>query len=92
MCAAPACSRPARPSPTRPLYGQAAYGLQFHPEVTYLMMNRWTAKSEDKLRAPGAQCRQTQLSVAIQHDHGLQQWLHGFLDLWLTSRMAIAAE
>ncbi|GLS22300.1 glutamine amidotransferase [Labrys miyagiensis] len=71
---------------------RAAYGIQFHPEVTYLMMNRWTAKSEEKLRATGAQDRETQLWGRHQHDHSVQQWLHSFLDLWLKPRMAVAAE
>jgi GMP synthase (glutamine-hydrolysing) len=73
-------------------YGRAAYGLQFHPEVTYLMMNRWTSNNEEKLGAPGAQDRLTQISGRYQHDYRVQQWLHGFLDLWLTPRLAAAAE
>ena len=73
--------------------GHAAYGLQFHPEVTDLMMYRWTAKSEDKLRKPGAQDRATQIAGRYQHDYDMRQWLHGFLDQWLAVEpLAIAAE
>lgn len=74
-------------------YGEAAYGLQFHPEVTHLMMYRWTAKGEEKLAVPGAQDRATQLAGRYRHDHAVQQWLHGFLDQWLDPRpLAMAAE
>ncbi len=34
-------------------YGPAAYGLQFHPEVTYAMMCRWTLRR----RSPTRPCR-----------------------------------
>ena len=33
--------------------GPAAYGLQFHPEVTHLMLCRWTMGGREKLAAPG---------------------------------------
>ncbi|MDT3381787.1 glutamine amidotransferase [Labrys neptuniae] len=72
--------------------GRAAYGLQFHPEVTYLMMNRWTTGSEESFKLPGAQDREQQFSGRWQYDPGMQQWLHGFLDLWLMPAMAMAAE
>jgi GMP synthase (glutamine-hydrolysing) len=73
--------------------GGSAYGLQFHPEVTCLMMYRWTASGEEKLCVPGAQDRLTQLAGRYQHDYGVQQWLNGFLDQWLAAKpLAIAAE
>ncbi|HKO73582.1 MAG TPA: glutamine amidotransferase, partial [Bradyrhizobium sp.] len=34
-----------------------AFGLQFHPDVTYAMMHRWTARGYDGLSAPGARER-----------------------------------
>ncbi len=35
-------------------YGETAYGIQFHPEVTYKMICRWTISGAERLRAPGA--------------------------------------
>ncbi len=34
-------------------YGQKAVGLQFHPEVTYHMMCRWTIRGDERLTRPG---------------------------------------
>ena len=36
-------------------YGRRAVGLQFHPEVTYHMMCRWTMRGAERLTRPGAQ-------------------------------------
>src|SRR5215469_3039514 len=35
-------------------YGRAAYGIQFHAEVTHAMMCRWIMKGEARLAMPGA--------------------------------------
>lgn len=75
--------------------GPAAFGIQFHPEVTHLMLCRWTMGGEEKLCAVGAQDRETQIAGRFQHDYAIQTWLHSFLDRWLEpSRpaLAIAAE
>jgi len=74
--------------------GRAAYGLQFHPEVTHLMLCRWTIGGAEKLAATGAQDRATQIAGRFQHDHAVQRWLHDFLDLWVEpyAGVAIAAE
>jgi GMP synthase (glutamine-hydrolysing) len=74
--------------------GPAAYGIQFHPEVTHLMLCRWTMSGEEKLCGTGAQDRATQIAGRFQHDHAIQLWLHAFLDRWLepVPAMAIAAE
>ena len=34
-----------------------AFGLQFHPDVTYAMMHRWTTRGYDRMEAPGARAR-----------------------------------
>ena len=34
-------------------YGSKAVGLQFHPEVTYHMMCRWTIRGDERLTRPG---------------------------------------
>jgi GMP synthase (glutamine-hydrolysing) len=75
--------------------GPTAFGLQFHPEVTHLMLCRWTIGGHEKLCLTGAQDRETQIAGRFQHDHAIQLWLHDFLDLWLDTPsvpLAIAAE
>jgi GMP synthase (glutamine-hydrolysing) len=73
--------------------GRNAFGLQFHPEVTHLMMCRWTIGGHEKLCAPGAQDRATQIAGRYQHDFAVKTWLDGFLDLWLEPEpLALAAE
>ena len=48
-------------------YGKAV-GLQFHPEVTYHMMCRWTIRGAERLTRPGAQSRPLHLGGWFQHD------------------------
>jgi GMP synthase (glutamine-hydrolysing) len=73
--------------------GRAGFGIQFHPEVTHLMLCRWTMGGHEKLDAPGAQDRATQIANRFQHDAAIQAWLAAFLDLWLHPvPLAMAAE
>lgn len=64
-------------------YDAEAYGLQFHPEVTRLMMHRWSVTGAHRFTLPGAQNGAEQLSGQILHDAPVRQWLSAFLDLWL---------
>ncbi len=64
-------------------YGRKAYGLQFHPEVSYQTMNRWALSAPDKLHAPGAQLLATQRHQGGRHDRAGKAWLSAFLDGWL---------
>ncbi|MGB5092429.1 MAG: glutamine amidotransferase [Parvibaculum sp.] len=64
-------------------YGDKAYGLQFHPELTALMMNAWLVKARHRLVEPGAQPALAQRLARHQHDRDLNGWLHRFLDHWL---------
>jgi GMP synthase (glutamine-hydrolysing) len=61
----------------------AAIGLQFHPEVTYAMMCRWTTRGAERLSRPGAQPRQRHLEGWFQHDRAVADWLGAFLPVWL---------
>jgi len=63
-------------------YG-SAFGLQFHPEITHMVMNRWVTRSSYRLVMPGAR-------TGAQHrqDHMLdgprqRQWLGRFLAWWV---------
>lgn len=63
--------------------GRAAYGLQFHPEVTHAMMCRWTVRGHERLTLPGAQDRSRQIEGRFMHDPAVRRWLDAFLDHWL---------
>ncbi len=71
-------------------YGRAAYGLQFHPEVTPAIVRRWIGHEEAAadLRRPGAQPAEAHLAGCARHDPAIACWTGRFLDHWL----ALAAE
>ena len=64
-------------------YGRGAYGLQFHPEVTYQMMCRWTTGGCDRMAMPGAFPREKHFRDWYQHDAGVARWLSAFLERWI---------
>jgi GMP synthase (glutamine-hydrolysing) len=64
-------------------YGKSAVGLQFHPEVTYHMMCRWTLRGAERLTRPGAHSRPRHLDGWFQHDGRVAAWLEAFLPAWL---------
>lgn len=64
-------------------YGPAAIGVQFHPEITYAMVARWSGRNEHRLHLPGAQARPAQIDDHMRHGPGIQQWLTRFLEEWL---------
>jgi len=65
-------------------YGPAAFGIQFHPEVTLAMVHRWTVRAAHRFSLPGAQPREAHLEGRLIHDHAVDQWLELFLDRWLS--------
>jgi len=67
-------------------YGDRAYGIQFHPEVTRSIMERWLDKGAHRLALPGAQTAPAQRAAHLRCDGRLAQWLDAFLDGWLASR------
>jgi len=71
-------------------YGESAVGLQFHPEVTYQMMCRWTAKGHERLTLPGAQPRQLHLDGWLRHDAPVAKWSRAFLRQWLAGSLSPA--
>ena len=67
-----------------------AYALQFHPEVTYAMMCRWTVVAGERMAAPGAHAPHLHLAGWYQHDAPVARWIAGFLDGWLAGRRVAA--
>jgi GMP synthase (glutamine-hydrolysing) len=72
-------------------YGETAFGLQFHPEVTRAMMHRWTVRASHRFALPGAQARQAQLDGNLVHDRAVAGWIEAFLTRWLATGRAHAA-
>ena len=73
-----------------------SFGFQFHPDVTYAMMHRWTTRGHERLELPGARKRHHHFADRAIHDVTERAWLKAFLDGWLArmplSVMSEAAE
>lgn len=64
-------------------YGSKAYGIQFHPEVSVPVMQRWMRDAAHMLEEPGAQPKEQQLEAAARFDAPMAAWLRSFLHNWL---------
>lgn len=64
-------------------YGRNAYAIQFHPEVTREMMEKWMVGGAHRLELPGAQQPEQQREGHKRYDANLEAWLDHFLDIWL---------
>jgi len=71
-------------------YGRA-FGLQFHPEVTYAMICRWTTRAAERMSAPGAQTAQAHREGWFQHDRAVGAWISAFLPEWAKADGVAAA-
>lgn len=63
-------------------YGDTAYGLQFHPEVTAEIIELWNAKAIE-LNLPVPQPYPEQVKGHARHAATVEHWLKGFLASWL---------
>jgi GMP synthase (glutamine-hydrolysing) len=74
-------------SPTYPnqaiRVGPAAYGIQFHPELTHQMMVKWTTRGAPRMELPGAQKRRDHFAGRFVYDNAVRRWLDNFLDIWI---------
>ena len=64
-------------------YGDNAYGIQFHPEVTNATMIRWLTNAAHMLELPGAQAHVDQVKARRRYDGQTINWLRRFLNIWL---------
>ncbi len=64
-------------------YGKA-YGIQFHPEMTREMMERWTMFAAHRMVLAGAQPRETHLIGHDNHDGQVEDWTRHFFAHWLS--------
>ena len=55
-----------------------AFGFQFHPDVTYAMMHRWTTRGCVRMEQPGAHPRHLHFADRAVHDVTERAWLKQF--------------
>jgi GMP synthase (glutamine-hydrolysing) len=65
--------------------GETAFGIQFHPEITYAQVCRWTGNNPARLAQLGAQSRVEQMAEHISQGPAVRAWSRRFLGLWLKS-------
>ena len=63
--------------------GERAFGLQFHPDVTYAMICKWTVVAHERMNQPGAQKRERHIDGWFQYDGAVARWTSAFLRRWL---------
>jgi GMP synthase (glutamine-hydrolysing) len=68
------------------LYGDRAYGFQFHPEVTFATICRWALLTRVRLTEPGARPRHRHVEGWFRHDTAVARWSSAFLRQWLYGR------
>ena len=62
-------------------YGENAWAIQFHGELTRAMMHRWVVHGAHRFELPGAQMGKAHLDGRMQHDGPLRAWMDNFLSL-----------
>lgn len=62
-------------------YGENAWGVQFHAELTRAMMHRWVVHGAHRFMLPNAQQGREHLEGRMIFDAPLRAWLWDFLDL-----------
>ncbi len=60
-------------------YGENAWGVQFHAELTRAMMHRWVVRGAERFTLCGAQQGRDHLDGRMIYDAVLGAWLHRFL-------------
>ncbi|HYJ17531.1 MAG TPA: glutamine amidotransferase [Burkholderiales bacterium] len=60
-------------------YGAQAWGIQFHAELTRVMMHRWVVRGAQRFELPGAQQGRDHLGGRLIWDTHLRKWLVEFL-------------
>ena len=64
---------------------ERAFALQFHPEVTYAMMCKWTIHGHERMALPGAHAtRRLHLDGWFEHDGAVARWTDAFLGFWIS--------
>ena len=69
-------------------YG-SAIGVQFHPEITFAQVHRWTGHNLARLGMKGARERHEHIQGHIDHGPKVQAWLDRFLSRWARCELTI---
>ena len=69
-------------------YG-AAIAVQFHPEITYAQVHRWTGHSHLRLGMKGARARHEHIEGHLHHAPKVHAWLDRFLRRWVGAELTI---
>ncbi len=64
-------------------YGRA-FGVQFHPEITHALVNRWSTLSSNRMVLPGTRPRTEHISGHVRHGPAQRRWLGDFLSHWVS--------
>ncbi len=62
-------------------YGSAT-ALQFHPDVTYISICRWTTRAGDRMHGNGTQPRRAHVEGWFEYDAPIARWTGEFLERW----------
>jgi GMP synthase (glutamine-hydrolysing) len=65
----------------------SAFGVQFHPEITFIQVNRWSGSSPMRLLMRGAQPRQEQIDRHLTEASTVHRWLDRFLSRWVKGEL-----
>src|SRR5690606_23891737 len=71
-------------------YGDNAWGIQFHAELTRVMMQRWVVHGAQRFVLPGAQAGREHLAGRMLWDMRLKRWLEDSLGLIFEGRAPVA--
>lgn len=64
-------------------YGRTALAIQFHPEISYAMVARWSGHNPEKLKQVGAQARESQMRDHFANAPTVHAWLDRLLRGWV---------
>jgi GMP synthase (glutamine-hydrolysing) len=70
-------------------YGPAAVGVQFHPEITFAQVHRWTCRRAAAPLMKGMLAREEHIRGHIANAPKVQAWLDGFLRRWVRARSPV---
>ena len=68
---------------------RSAVGVQFHPEITYAQVHRWTGHGNTRLGMKGARARHEHIEGHIHHGPKVHAWLDRFLGRWAKAELTI---
>ena len=73
-------------------YGDTAFAIQFHPEVTREMMGRWTTRGAERLKTPGAQPAEAHFEGLERYDAAVDRWIRRLIGQLFGPGLPLAGE